>query len=551
MKKRIFINLILIAVLFGTNTAYANEEYTNISNAEYDQEVSVEEIGNSIINSIEIDGYDKVFDDVTGMYTFEYNEDYAEELIKLDENNENNSQNRILSMPDLSTAIISPENHSNLLGAKNSADKTSINFQIINQGNASAGGDSNFFCIIYINGTNSSGFFINEIPAYTAIPGKFDVTLNTWKDLTIGLEADSLDEVDESNEENNLTENDYFVYYCTHYSTVNPKRVNSSDLLVRVDPSAVTDNITLSLISGSLGAWNNITDECSITRAVQASSDQGEDITILGQEYSGTSTSLLDFDIAGDTYYFNGKSIITLYWGVLNQSSDGQIQRTIRHELGHAFGLGHAYTDDCDYLCLMAQSSNDPLLQNVTPNWHDKYNLYALYEDVETYNIEDSTTLVGNNNSNIIRSEVDYVEPLENVEQIENRADYILKVKILPFSENIMINNERGYTKTMVEVTEVYSGDIDVGDIINLREPYFSITNDSGISQEIYTGNYYKSEVGSEYIVFVSKYLDDDLYGLRFGDRGRYEANINDIDTLSMFANAENELYEQVLEKYN
>ncbi|MDD5944966.1 MAG: hypothetical protein PUD43_04550, partial [Clostridia bacterium] len=97
--------------------------------------------------------------------------------------------------------------------------------------------------------------------------------MNTWKDLTVGLKIDALDDVVESNENNNLMENDYFVYYCTHYSTANPKRTTSSDLLVRVDPSAVTDNITISLISGSLGAWNNITDQCSITRAVMSSSN--------------------------------------------------------------------------------------------------------------------------------------------------------------------------------------------------------------------------------------------------------------------------------------
>lgn len=68
-----------------------------------------------------------------------------------------------------------------------------------------------------------------------------------------------------------------------------------------------------------------------------------------------------------------------------------------------------------------------------------------------------------------IKSYVDYDDEITQINQVEEKADFIIKATVLPESENIIVGEVMGYTKTKLQVNKVYSGNIQEGTIIYLQ----------------------------------------------------------------------------------
>ena len=107
--------------------------------------------------------------------------------------------------------------------------------------------------------------------------------------------------------------------------------------------------------------------------------------------------------------------------------------------------------------------------------------------------------------TNVERSFLDSLYIPEDFKAIENITDVIIRAEVLPNRENIeLTRNMYGFTRTKVEVTEVYRGDLEVGDIVDIIEEYFYYTDS-------YTGNirlraldlYEPAIIGNEYIFFL------------------------------------------------
>ena len=165
----------------------------------------------------------------------------------------------------------------------------------------------------------------------------------------------------------------------------------------------------------------------------------------------------------------------------------------------------------------------------------------------------------------IIRSVTDYAYPVENFNDLDNPSNIIIKATVLPDSENIMLDDIWGYTKTKLKVNKVYQGDIEEETIIYLREPYYHLVYVDGDEFDVFENNYDKCEVDREYIFFLGRYIGTDLYGLANGELGRYpvlketRGITPDVDSLSNedLDLGENdttmyrEIYNEVLKKYN
>lgn len=165
----------------------------------------------------------------------------------------------------------------------------------------------------------------------------------------------------------------------------------------------------------------------------------------------------------------------------------------------------------------------------------------------------------------ITGSITDYVDPIENFNDLEECSKFIIKATVLPNSKNILLDDLWGYTKTKLKVNKVYQGDIQEGEIISLSEPYFLFTFTDGKVYQSFSDNYDKSEVGREYIFFLGKYDAEDLYVLMNGTLGRYpvlketrgvEPDIDslsneDLDLGEYDTTTYREIYSEVLEKYN
>ena len=164
-----------------------------------------------------------------------------------------------------------------------------------------------------------------------------------------------------------------------------------------------------------------------------------------------------------------------------------------------------------------------------------------------------------------VKAYIDYDAEITQISQVEEKADFIIKATILNDSKNVITGEVMGYTKTKLKVNKVYSGDMQEGINIYLSEPYYTITHSDGTLSEIFDDNYDKCEVGKEYIFFISKFENENLYGLRYGIMGRYPVLKEtrgvkpDIDSLSNEdldlwkddTTTYREVYSEVLEKYN
>lgn len=315
----------------------------------------------------------------TGSHTVELIADINNKISESNETNNNIKRafvwvQNASQLPDLSVDIKSPVSNTQIKGPAKDTDAQKFSFVIRNSGAAIPSGTIN--CGILVNGVQYEQFSINALKSGASVSGSVDISLATYGNTTVSFRVDGDNKIQESNENNNMATGQYTVYYCTNYEAgVNPKRAKSKDLIVRIDPSVFEGNITEDCFSQSLGVWNNISDNCSITKAYMTATSRGdEDIIIKGVPnlYSSDGREIL-----GNCGRSSKTSIITLNKSKLGKSSTTQVMRTLRHELGHSYGLGHP---PCEYKALMKQSIDSPLYIN-TPTPHDCYNLYNYYKN--------------------------------------------------------------------------------------------------------------------------------------------------------------------------
>lgn len=175
------------------------------------------------------------------------------------------------------------------------------------------------------------------------------------------------------------------------------------------------------------------------------------------------------------------------------------------------------------------------------------------------------------NEGSVIRSEVEYGDRIESLEELENLTDISIKAEILSDKVNVKGKHYFGYTITNIKVKEIYRGEnIKVGDIISIREPYCrNYLNDK--EYLFIDAEYMPTEVGEEYIFILKSkdYLDKDnntieLYGMWNTVLGKYPVvnnklrsnqNVETMTSEDLALSSNNEdfknIYKDILNKYN
>lgn len=122
---------------------------------------------------------------------------------------------------------------------------------------------------------------------------------------------------------------------------------------------------------------------------------------------------------------------------------------------------------------------------------------------------------------------VDYDNVASTLAELESQSQLIIRGIIQDGQENLVQDNNFGYTKTTVLITDVLKGDETMTDsTIVFREPYILVVRD-GITGYIINENYLPSTTGSEYILFLGKSSDDielykGTYYLLYDEKGKY-----------------------------
>ena len=116
-----------------------------------------------------------------------------------------------------------------------------------------------------------------------------------------------------------------------------------------------------------------------------------------------------------------------------------------------------------------------------------------------------------------------YTSYFDTAEELIKKSNYIVKATILPESENLCLHPIWGYTKTKIKIDEVYKGNIEKDEVVTLMEPYFDYYDEEyNVIYECHSELYDKSEVGKEYLLFLTKssnknnnnyYLINEYYG--------------------------------------
>lgn len=477
-------------------------------------------------------------------------------------------------LPDLTVEITAPTGNT-IKGPVNENDTVELAFKITNVGSV-ATPDRNFLITIYSDDTAIQSFFVNPINAKTSRTGRINMAFTVYKPTIVKAFVDSANEINESDETNNTSSKTYTPVYCIHDAQdVTTPFDDSSSLRINVMSNAIDSNSGLGIdfYSSYIGAWNGITENCKITEAVSSSKiSSADDILIYGDSiFNGTTGTInfgdMDFDTLAFTtdYMYNGKvyKIIVLnfndgqYSTTMKDRTVAENRRTLIHEMGHALGLGHPFkantSSSCGYPSIMLQSGSTESQKADDIQLHDMYNIYMKYDSSAPNSVSSS---INHDKLSDVQICVEMTENVSDLSQLENTADYIIRAKVMPDSENI-VNNISGYTKTKLEIIDSLKGTLESGDEIYIREPYY--TNEiNGNEITIHRDNYNSSEIGKEYIFFLSKYPNTDIYGLRFATKGRYivpgaeilrKPTISDSSECNMTVEYE-QLYKQVYQKY-
>lgn len=174
----------------------------------------------------------------------------------------------------------------------------------------------------------------------------------------------------------------------------------------------------------------------------------------------------------------------------------------------------------------------------------DEITMHDAYKNARSINDVDNTKTT--DFPNIMIPITDY-EPIENISDIEKSSVCIVKAKALEGKENVIPEGSgMGYTKINLEITDVYKGDLKVGDVIPFMERYFV----NG-GTEYRRDGYCASEVGKEYLFYLGK-CDNGLYDPVCTVLGRYsledtQALNDDVDSIeSSVAEEYAPLYKQL-----
>ncbi len=236
----------------------------------------------------------------------------------------------------------------------------------------------------------------------------------------------------------------------------------------------------------------------------------------------------------------------------VSQNTNEEFYRyTLIYELGHVFTLGHPNAS-CLYKSIMQPSGingdDDKKSNEIT--LHDAYGVYNAYKNPKNRSNINRTREIPK--IQILHSE--FNTQIKNINDVEDMAQCIVKAKVLE-SENMP---EGGvYTETDIEITDVYKGNLNVGDIVTIVEAYCT----TEVGTEMRTDGYSASTPGKEYIFYLGTQFDDGTYNVSGTVFGRYplddtQALNEEVDTIEANIIEEcvpvyRQIKEDVMNKYN
>lgn len=468
--------------------------------------------------------------------------------------------------PDLTVEITSPTNNTVLNGTfVDESNKEKVEFEIANIGPVDSP-DNKFTLYVYADGKPITGMRVSPMKKFTALSGSFQMNVNAYKTFELEMVVDTLNEVKEANENNNSDSKDYDVFYCTHHSiNITHPPFPANNVKVQLEKSAYFgEDYQEDFYKKYLGVWNGITDDVKI-KSVTVSNvgtmpfDDTQIFIYAGAENCG------DFEPAFSMEMGQvGKEYVVIELNdafILNQFDVSDMVRTLTHELGHAFGMAHPNGDgnSCNYASVMNQHSytesglpTEKRSQGIAS--HDKYALKTRYEELATVAASIDDTVDDSYNKVVY---VDKAIRINSEDVLTDNAMYIVKGRILPNKENVL-TRFFGYTQTELIVDEVYKGTgLTQGEVIKIKEPYFTDEEGTFSYKTVCKDNYIASQEGEEYVFFLNKQGNSDLFTLPFTTLSRYATNKNVIvefpgsNNIDYSAENYNMLKDAVMEKYN
>lgn len=191
--------------------------------------------------------------------------------------------------------------------------------------------------------------------------------------------------------------------------------------------------------------------------------------------------------------------------------------------------------------------------------------LYAL--PVDTASIEEVVKKI----DRFERMHLNTIFAIKDMESLEELSDVIIKAQVLAEHENIeLLEGFYGFTKTKLKITKVYSGNLEVDDIIILGEEYFQYTdNNTGEVCMRAVNLYQPAVIGDEYIFFLfdrgeTNTVRENVYEIVNITDGKFPVSKKTVNTQSSDAVSNSELnigdgniskykkiYNEVIKKYN
>lgn len=206
------------------------------------------------------------------------------------------------------------------------------------------------------------------------------------------------------------------------------------------------------------------------------------------------------------------------------------------------------YTNHTNAKKIIAEKSNYENNEAIAYCFYDNYTAYKNQINRSNTNKTETREIP---KIQILHSE--FAQQVRSLDDIENEAEWIIKAKVLK-SENMPKGGM--YTETDVEITDVYKGNLNVGDVITIVELY--CTNEEG--REIRRDGYSASTLGEEYVFYLDTQYKDGTYGITGTVFGRYsledtQALNGEVDTIETNIVEEYkplyyQLKEEVINKY-
>lgn len=125
---------------------------------------------------------------------------------------------------------------------------------------------------------------------------------------------------------------------------------------------------------------------------------------------------------------------------------------------------------------------------------------------------------------------VDLLYDAESLDELEDLSNYIVQGKFRDDAREDLQEQVGivvfGATVSSFEITKVYKGEMNEGDVIKVAEKYY-VDDVNGQETLIHYGNYMPSEVGKEYLMFFDNPPENterwkDIYSPMCREKGRY-----------------------------